>query len=196
MESPIPVIVYAEATPNPSTMKYVANRPVLADGRTAEYTSKESTSGAPMAIQLFQFDFVQAVFFCNNYVTVTKKEGYVWGEINGMLREFVKSYLEQQLPVILVFPEHKEVVAPESLSGSEALTKINELLDTYIRPAVEQDGGAIVLKGYDETTGVVTVILQGSCSGCPSSQTTIKKGVERMLTMMVPGVKEVIAEEV
>ncbi|MBN8701908.1 MAG: NifU family protein [Bacteroidetes bacterium] len=198
-----PVIVYAESTPNPATMKFVANSLLIADGATAEYLSPASTKGAPIAAKLFQLPFVKSIFINSNYITVTKKDGIAWDDIILELREFIKSYLDSgsavvtELPKVEVhtdnrFSETKTIYSEHVAPQNETEHKIIEVLEQYIRPAVEQDGGLITFKSFSE--GVVTVALKGSCSGCPSSTITLKAGIEGLLKKMVPGVNEVVAE--
>ncbi len=181
------VEVYTEMTPNPETMKFVTDT-VLYQG-VADFPDEESAKGSPLASELFGFPFVKGVFVMNNFVTVTKTPDADWIEIMPTLRQFIKRFLE----------EGKAVVAPDyqppqqtAHSEQEVVTKIKEILDQYVKPAVEMDGGAIQFKSYHD--GVVELMLQGSCSGCPSSMITLKAGIEGLLKRMVPEVKEVVAE--
>ena len=144
-----------------------------------------------LATELFGFPFVKGVFIMNNFVTVTKTPEADWLEITPVLREFVKNFLE----------EEKEIISPEyspnrqpAHSQDEIVKKIHEMLDNYVKPAVEMDGGAIQFKSYEE--GKVTLMLQGSCSGCPSSIITLKAGIEGLLKRMIPEVQEVVAESI
>ena len=189
-----PIMVYAEATPNPSAMKYVCNRIITKDEKKVEYLNKESAKGSPLALELFQFNAIESLFFADNYVTIQKKDGFIWGELHTIFRAFLKGFLEEGKPTILVYPEDvKEAIV---YTEDEVELKIIEILDTYIKPAVEQDGGAIIFRHFDKESGTVTVAMQGSCSGCPSSQVTLKSGIERLLKNMVPSVQEVVAEEI
>ncbi len=181
------VEVYTEMTPNPETMKFVADM-VLYPG-VADFPDEESAKGSPLASELFGFPFVKGVFVMNNFVTVTKIPDADWMEIMPTLRQFIKKFLE----------EGKQVVAPDyqppqqtAHSDQEVVTKIREILDQYVKPAVEMDGGAIQFKSFHD--GIVELMLQGSCSGCPSSMITLKAGIEGLLKRMVPEVKEVVAE--
>lgn len=181
--------LYTESTPNPETMKFVSNRYILPDA-TLDYTSAETATDSPLAAKLFEFPFVQAVFISQNFVTVTKKAGEEWLELNPILKEFIQNYLEAGLPV------HQATAESEAMETDdrEIVKRIRQILKDYIQPAVEQDGGAISYKAWDEQTGVVTVALRGSCSGCPSSMITLKAGIENLLKRMLPEVKEVVAE--
>jgi Fe-S cluster biogenesis protein NfuA len=176
--------VYTESTPNPATMKFIVNK-LLING-SADFATKESAEKSPFAKELFKFSFVNGVFFASNFVTVTKTEGSDWNDLEPILKEFVKGAVESELLVQL---KEEEAVAFE---GTDAEIKIQQILQDYVRPAVEQDGGAITYKSFNE--GVVTVELRCSCSGCPSSTITLKSGIENLLKRMVPEVTEVVSE--
>ncbi len=177
--------VYTESTPNPATMKFLVNK-LLING-SVDYPDREKAQESPFAKELFKFNFVTGVFFASNFVTVTKSEDSEWGDIEAILKDFVKGAVESELKV-------QEVVSDEDVSfeGTETEIKIQQVLHDYVRPAVEQDGGAIAYKSFQE--GIVTVELRGSCSGCPSSTITLKAGIEGLLKRMVPEVEEVVAE--
>lgn len=198
-----PVIIYAESTPNPASMKFVANQLLLSEGATAQYLSKAETKGAPLAARLFEFPFVKAVFFASNFVTVLKTDQVQWEDITMELRDFIRTYINEGNPVITElekkevavdssFKNTKQVFTEHAIPANEIEVKIVEILEQYIRPAVEGDGGSITFKGF--TDGVVTVQLRGSCSGCPSSTITLKAGIEGLLKRMIPEVKEVVSE--
>ena len=180
--------VYAEQTPNPETMKFVFNKMIFPDD-SADFPSREKTDASPLAKNLFEFNFVNGVFIMNNFVTITRTEGSEWGDIIPIAKEFLKSYVEAGEPIIF------KTTTTERLDfgdDTNVVAQIKEMLDTYVKPAVENDGGQIVFKDYEN--GVVTLEMRGSCSGCPSSTITLKRGIEAMLTRMIPEVKEVIAE--
>ncbi|MCY4779886.1 NifU family protein [Sphingobacterium sp. UT-1RO-CII-1] len=177
--------VYTESTPNPATMKFLVNK-LLING-SLDYPSREKAEESPFAKELFKFNFVEGVFFASNFVTVTKSEGIDWSDIEAILKDFVKGAVESELAVKPI--EHSEEV---DFEGSEIEIKIQQVLHDYVRPAVEQDGGAIAYRSFDQ--GIVTVELRGSCSGCPSSTITLKSGIEGLLKRMVPEVEEVVAE--
>ncbi|MCO4293699.1 NifU family protein [Solitalea sp. MAHUQ-68] len=179
------VNVYTEITPNPATMKFITNK-LLING-SKDFATKESAEDSPFAKELFKFSFVDGVFFASNFVTITKVAGSDWEDLTPILKEFVKGAVESELKIV---NDHNEEVIFE---GTETEKKIQQILHDYVRPAVEQDGGAIHYKSFDEA-GVVTVELKGSCSGCPSSTITLKAGIENLLKRMVPEVTEVIAE--
>lgn len=191
--------LYAEATPNPETMKFVANRLIMKPNVMLEYHSFEETSGAPLAQLLFSTGKVKSLFFNNNFVTVTKNPEHNWSSLASELRELIKGFLNTSGDAIIDYPAEKNPEMDQKseavnipANDQEAVAAIKQILDEYIKPAVEQDGGAITFKSYQK--GVVSVILQGSCSGCPSSTVTLKSGIENLLKRMVPGVKEVVAE--
>lgn len=202
----IPFIIYAEETPNPASLKFVANKLLLVSGASAEYTSAEETAEAPLARRLFQFPFVKRVFISSNYVSITKHDSVLWEEIRDELRVFITDYLNRGEVVVTRLPEKqvakdssfKETVTintQHEVPKNEVENKIIEVLEQYIRPAVEQDGGLITFKELKD--GVVTVQMRGSCSGCPSSTMTLKAGIEALLKRLLPNeVKEVVSEAV
>lgn len=196
-----PVSIYAEASPNPESMKFVLNSQLLADGVSVDYPNLEAAANSPLAQELFNFDYVGRVFIAQNFVTITKVTDLQWAQLIPELRTFLKSYIEAAGPVFIVDPAAEQKAAQQAAAtgdSSEAdqqtSQKIIDLLDNYVRPAVEQDGGNITFKSYQD--GIVTVNLQGSCSGCPSATVTLKSGIENLLKRMVPEVKEVVAEGV
>ena len=193
-----PIMLYTEQTPNPESLKFVTNRmnyKGTADFKTADLAKEWS----PLAEALFQKPFVKGVYICNNFVTVTKELNYQWDDIMLDLKSFIKEYLEASNEVIK--EGYQDAIAEMVIADSdidysdedkEIVKKIKELIDTYVRPAVEMDGGNIEFKSFDK--GIVNVILQGSCSGCPSATVTLKSGIEGMLKRMVPQVTEVVSE--
>jgi Fe-S cluster biogenesis protein NfuA len=191
MEKEITVVtVYAESTPNPAAMKFVASTMLLNQG-SVEYLNAEQAVDCPLAQQLFNFDGVASVFIASNFVTVNKKPDFDWFDLMPILRQFIKSYLESGEKIFLLaeIKNKKSEIVEGNIEN-----KIIQALDEYVKPAVEQDGGAIHFKSFHD--GVVTLILKGSCSGCPSSLITLKAGIERLLTQLIPEVVEVVAEEV
>lgn len=192
-----PTIVYAESTPNPNTMKFVVNRMIVETDKIAEYLHVNETKHAPMAEKLFEFGFIKSIFFSANFITITKTNDFEWGVITNKLREWIKEYLSTDMPVIEQYPEPRkastETNQPTAFAAGTPEQAIHAILEEYIKPAVESDGGAITFQSFEN--GVVTVALQGACSGCPSSKITLKNGIETMLKRMVPGVTEVVAQD-
>ena len=194
-----PVMLYTEQTPNPESLKFVTNR-MLYRG-TADFREEElAIEWSPMAKEIFELPYVKGVYISNNFVTITKEFNYAWEDIMLPAKAFIKSYVEAEKQVVKDgFTEAMEKIEAErgvSYDYSEEevviVAKIKELIETYVKPAVEMDGGNIEFKSFNK--GVVTVILQGSCSGCPSSTVTLKSGIEGMLKRMVPEVTEVKSE--
>ena len=190
----ITVSIYTEMTPNPETMKFVANK-LLYPGKSIDFQDIESAKPSPLALELFSFPFVKSVFIASNFVTLTKTAEADWEDIKPSMRQFLKDYLEDGKQVV----NDDEVPVSVSTEGNIVLSedgdvvkRIKELLENYVKPAVEMDGGAIQFKKFEE--GVVTLMLQGSCSGCPSSMITLKSGIEGMMKRMIPEVTEVVAE--
>jgi len=190
-----PIIsIYTEMTPNPETMKFVANK-LLYPGKSIDFPDIESAKASPLAMELFGFPFIKAVFIASNFVTLTKTGDTDWSDVIPSIREFLKQYLEEGKGVI----NEEELASMKKDSSNEVaaddddvVKRIKELLDNYVRPAVEMDGGAIQFKSYEN--GTVSLAMQGSCSGCPSSMITLKAGIEGMMKRMIPEVKEVLAD--
>jgi Fe-S cluster biogenesis protein NfuA len=198
----LPVTIYSEMTPNPNTMKFVANRMLVDEGIVAEYNDKsEAESSSVVAKALFGFPFVKGVFITRNFITVTKTATVEWEDISYELRIFLSDILKNTIEVVANVPENTnldetvekvETTVYTPTVTSETDQKIVDLLEEYVKPAVENDGGAIHFKSFEN--GIVTVILKGSCSGCPSSTETLKGGVEQLLKSYLKEVKEVVAE--
>ncbi len=186
------VSIYTEMTPNPETMKFVANK-LLYPGKSIDFQDEASAAPSPLAKELFAFPFIRAVFIASNFVTLAKTPDTNWDDVIPTIREFLKNYLEDGKVVInedqVVIKQDTNTV---SADDSDVVKRIKELLENYVKPAVEMDGGAISFKGYND--GKVNLMLQGSCSGCPSSMITLKAGIEGMMKRMIPEVKEVVAE--
>ena len=190
-----PIIsIYTEMTPNPETMKFVANK-LLYPGKSIDFPDVESAKPSPLATELFGFPFIKAVFIASNFVTLTKTAETDWDDVIPAIRQFLKEYLEEGKAVINedeVITRKVESSNDINADDSDVVKRIKELLDNYVRPAVEMDGGAIQFKSYED--GKVNLMMQGSCSGCPSSMITLKAGIEGMMKRMIPEVKEVVAE--
>ena len=204
----IPTAVYAEMTPNPSVMKFVADRTLIPNGWQAEFRQQAQAKGAaPLVKELFNFPFVASVFVSGNYVSVTKDDSLGWEMIVQQLREYIREWLmENEVAVDHVpegldkpqemdnfVPTNPEFIAQEDIAPSDLDEEIKFLLDEFVRPAVEQDGGAIDFTAFKD--GKVYVQMKGACSGCPSSMATLKGGIENLLTSKLSEVKEVVAQE-
>lgn len=181
--------VYTEANPNPNSLKFVANFLISPDNNSYDFESVQSTENSPLAKELFAHKFVERVFIMNNFVTVTKDEKSEWADIIPKLKKTIKNYLESGEDVIRKSQNDANEIQD---SDPEDVKKIKEILNEYIRPAVEMDGGSIQFSNYND--GVVKVELHGACSGCPSSTLTLKSGIENLLKRFMPQVKEVVAE--
>ena len=189
----IPVMIYTESTPNPNTLKFVTNKALLLND-TVEFQSTEETNEAPLAKVLFGFDAVTNVFITNNFVTITKTEDALWTEIMIPIKDFLKKYIDEG-GIILTenFVKPTKTATNEvSDNDSDVEIRIKGALDKYVKPAVEMDGGNISFVKFED--GKLTLQLQGSCSGCPSSTVTLKQGIENLLKRFVPEVLEVVAE--
>ncbi|SDC83088.1 NifU family protein [Niabella drilacis] len=190
-----PVIsIYTEMTPNPETMKFVANK-LLYPGKSIDFPDVEAARPSPLATELFGFPFIKAVFIASNFVTLTKTADAEWQDVTPSIRQFLKDYLEEGKVVINedeVITVKKESSNEVTADDDDVVKRIKELLENYVKPAVEMDGGAIQFRSYND--GVVNLMMQGSCSGCPSSMITLKAGIEGMMKRMIPEVKEVVAE--
>lgn len=212
---PIPTSVYAEMTPNPAVMKFVADRPLIENNLQVEFRNKTEASWcSPLAEELFNFPFVLGVFISGPFVSVSKDESLGWEMIVQQLREYIREWLmEHEVAVdaekLLAVQEKLSqttagesaptsssndsvgFIAEDQMIPSEHDDEIKHLLDEFVRPAVEQDGGAIDFKAFKD--GTVYVHMRGACSGCPSSMQTLKGGIEQLLTSKIDAVKEVVA---
>ncbi|MCC5917137.1 MAG: NifU family protein [Cryomorphaceae bacterium] len=194
-----PISVYAEMTPNPVVMKFVANKRII-EGDSVEFKNVEEAKPSPLASKLFHLPFVKEVFISSNYLAIAKYDIIEWDEVTTEIRELITQYLQSGQPVLIEIPESEkksniadpsastqakntyEVPDPKELGEIE--TRIVEILEEYVAPAVESDGGAIKFMGYED--GVVKVLLQGACSGCPSSTLTLQSGILNILQKMLP----------
>ena len=188
-----PASVYAESTPNPAVMKFVANKKLVPS--SVEFTSIDTTKEAPLAQALFHFPFVKEVYMDENFVSITKYDISTWEEVVQQVRTFIREYIAKNKPVLSPgFSPVSEETANAEVNYSPTEQEIVRILDEYIKPAVASDGGNIVFQSFDEDTKAVHVVLQGACSGCPSSTFTLKNGIETMMREMLPGkVEQVVA---
>lgn len=198
-QTKLPVSVYAEMTPNPAAMKFVADIVLTEDGDIAEFNTPAEAKGySNLALALFEFPFVKQVFMTGNFVTVIKHDSIEWDFITMELREFIQNFLREGKKALDRIPEIKHIEDESAIRSShephEIDHAIQELLAEYVNPAVESDGGSIIYKGFKD--GTVSVVMRGSCAGCPSSSATLKGGIENLLKTHLPEVKEVVAEAI
>ena len=192
MDATTIIEIYTEMTPNPESMKFITNKHILPNFQL-DFKTRELADGSALAKTLFEIPFVNGVFIANNFVTITKKTEYDWFEIIPELKEAVKQFLQSGakpvddslLPSDIIQQQNPGAVA------SDPESKIKDLLDKYVKPAVQMDGGHIEFRSFED--GIVKLSLQGSCSSCPSSVLTLKSGIEGLLKRMVPEVLEVEA---
>jgi len=194
-----PIEVYAEVTPNPSTMKFGTNKSLT--NTDVEYINiEEASKSSPLAKALFGFSFVKEVFISENYISITKFDIVEWNDVYSEIRNFISSYLQDNKTIIKELPKSNSTLNKPKEKEDDIINfegtsaKIIAILDEYIRPAVASDGGNIAFKSYNEETKIVKVVLQGACSGCPSSTITLKNGIETMLQEMLPNkISQVVA---
>ena len=180
----IPISIYAESTPNPSVMKFVANIKLV--DKNIEYKNIEEAKGASLALEIFQLPFVKEIFISENYISITKSESTNWDTVVMKIRELIVEGLKQKKKLYNSTKIDKSNTKSKRKNLSETEKKIVSILDEYIQPAVASDGGSIVFESYVSKNKSVNVILQGACSGCPSSTFTLKNGIENMLREMMP----------
>lgn len=186
----VPVTVYAESTPNPTVIKFVANKKLV--NNYHEFKSIDDSKKSPFASALFHFPFVKSVFLDENFVSITKYDIAEWNEITMELREFIRNYIENSKDIVIVDQEtsiekSNEILDAKFEAHDDISKEIINILEEYVKPAVASDGGNIEFQSYDANSKVVKVILQGACSGCPSSTFTLKNGIENMLKEMLKG---------
>lgn len=182
------MFIQTETTPNPATLKFLPGRDVMAQGRTANFTDPAAADVSPLAVRLFKLSGVAGVFFGADFVTVTKQGDHDWDTMKPQILGAIMEHFSSGQPVMNDKPA---AAAQGAGDGDPVIAQIQELLDTRVRPAVAQDGGDIIFRGFED--GVVYLHMQGSCSGCPSSTATLKHGIENMLRHYIPQVAEVRA---
>ena len=180
-----PVTVYAESTPNPNAMKFVVNKKIVDD--VYEFKSVDDTKDSPLAKSLFGFEFIKEVFFDFNFVSLIQKQGNNWDENVMDVREFIRSFIQDYNTIVFEDRIKSQIKTKSNVEFDDISKEIIKIIDENIKPAVASDGGNIMFESYDVTTQKVNVILQGACSGCPSSTITLKSGIENMLKDMLPG---------
>lgn len=194
--SKVPVTVYAESTPNPAALKFVANKKLVL--QASEFKNIEEAKHSPLATGLFHFPFVKEVFITDNYISIIKYDIAEWEDVAVELREYIRSYIEEGKEIVTQHTSAKtaaaQTVAEQNVTLDDTSQEIVDILEEYVKPAVASDGGNILFQSYDQETKTVNVILQGACSGCPSSTFTLKNGIENMLkSMMENKVNQVVA---
>jgi NFU1 iron-sulfur cluster scaffold homolog, mitochondrial len=178
--APKNIHIYLESNPNPNSLKFVVSEMLVPDGMSFDFPDAASADQAPLAKDLFQYSFVDRVFYMSNFITITKKGDIEWLEVQDKLKNHIREFLESGKLILDMKASATETAEEET----DIVKKIKAILDEYIRPAVEQDGGAITYHSYKDKK--VTVALQGSCSGCPSSTITLKAGIENLFKRMMP----------
>ncbi len=207
----IPTSLYTELTPNPNHLKFVADR-LLTDA-SFEFDDPDQVVEYPLLAKLYNFPFIDGMFVHKNFLTLKKNDLVEWTDVSLELREYVLEYLQNNQWVIAP-QENKEQKTKAELYSKEITNKnkksskakpveqltdfelkIVDILDEYVKPAVQQDGGDIVFHDFDENDGVLTVEMKGACNGCPSSTQTLKQGIQGLFQKMLPEVKEVVAAD-
>ena len=191
-----PITVYAETTPHPAVMKFVANKRIVP--ATFEFKNIDEAKGSPLAGELFHFPFVKEVFIDENYIAVSKYEVADWQDVTGPLREFIRDFLADGKTVVseatIQKAEQTAAAHTNHIQHDAVSQQIIAILEEYVKPAVASDGGNIQFQSYDAEHKIVNVVLQGACSGCPSSTLTLKNGIEALLkNTLGDKVKEVVA---
>ncbi len=193
-----PVTIYGETTPNPATLKFVANKMIT---KTAvEFKNIDQTAPSPLAKELFGFPYVKEIFIDENYISITKYDLYEWNDITIEIRSFIKLYIENGGTVLDEnFLIENPIAEKQQIKNFDNLDttsqQIINILEEYVKPAVAADGGNILFDSYDETEKRVKVIMQGACNGCPSSTFTLKSGIENMLKDMLND-KDIVVEAI
>lgn len=193
-----PITVYGETTPNPATLKFVANK--LITKTAVEFKNIDETAPSPLAKELFGFAYVKEIFIDENYISVTKYDLYDWNDITLELRSFIKLYIENGGPILDEdYVAQNPKIEKQQIKNFDSLDttsqQIINILEEYVKPAVQADGGNILFDSYNETEKRVKVVLQGACNGCPSSTFTLKSGIENMLKDMLND-KDIVVEAI
>ena len=182
------ITIYAESTPNPSAMKFVANKKIT--DQALSFENSKSAKDAPLVKKLFNFPFIKEVFIDENYISISKNDTVQWEEVVMEIRGFIKAYLEEEKTILgpsFFSNDPKSITSNPEYSLNDTELEIVKILEEYVKPAVASDGGNIIFDSYEDTNKRVKVVLQGACSGCPSSTFTLKNGIENILKEMLPG---------
>ena len=183
------MFIQTESTPNPATLKFLPGREVMGESAVADFDSREAAQRSPLARALFETPEVGRVFFGADFISVTKTGGD-WKHLKPAILGAIMEHFTRDLPLIEHAAEESE---QETGEDSEIVAQIKELIETRVRPAVAQDGGDIIYRGFDEGSGVVFLHMRGSCAGCPSATMTLRNGIENLLRHYVPEVSAVEA---
>jgi Fe-S cluster biogenesis protein NfuA len=187
------MFIQTESTPNPATLKFLPGREVMGDGAVADFPDREAATRSPLATALFEIPDVARVFFGSDFISVTKASGD-WKHLKPPILGTIMEHFTRELPLIEGGSDERDEDSETfSEEDAEVVGQIKELLDTRVRPAVAQDGGDIIFKGFDGKSGIVSLYMRGSCAGCPSSVLTLKNGIENMLRHYIPEVSAVEA---
>ncbi len=187
-------MIYTEITPNPASLKFVTGGNILVPQGSVDFPDENAAEDSPLAGKLFNFRFVERVFFGKNFVTITKGDDFQWEEVIPVVKDFLKAYLASEQPIFT--GQLAQSIAAIEVAETEddpTVVRIKELIESHVRPAVAMDGGDIIYQDFDHASGTVKLLLQGSCSGCPSASLTLKSGIEGLLTRMIPEVNLVEA---
>ena len=182
------VNIYIESSPNPNSMKFITNFMLTPEGETYYFNSSDDTKKSPFVKELFNFQYIKRVFYMNNFITITKFENFKWKNIKNDIKSFIKFYLENNKPLFL-----NNKIKKKYVKDDKTVFRIKSILNEYIKPVVEQDGGSITF--YSFKNNILKVILEGSCKECPSANVTLKNGIENIIKKMIPEVKSVESEE-
>ncbi|XP_071722748.1 nifU-like protein 4, mitochondrial [Rutidosis leptorrhynchoides] len=187
------MFIQTQSTPNPSSLMFYPGKPVMEVG-SSDFPNARSAMNSPLAKALFGIDGVTRIFYGSDFVTVTKSDDATWDFLKPEIFAAIMDFYTSGEPLFLDSQAAAAMDTAISEDDSETVAMIKELLETRIRPAVQDDGGDIEYRGFDEETGIVKLKMQGACSGCPSSSVTLKSGIENMLMHYVPEVKAVEQE--
>jgi Fe-S cluster biogenesis protein NfuA len=187
------MFIQTESTPNPATLKFLPGREVMGEGAVADFPDKTAAGRSPLARALFEMPEVARVFFGSDFISVTKTESEDWKHIKPAILGTIMEHFTRELPLLEGSADEAGEDQSYGEGDPEVVEQIKELIETRVRPAVAQDGGDIIYKGFDGGAGIVYLHLQGSCAGCPSSTLTLKNGIENMLRHYVPEVNAVEA---
>jgi Fe-S cluster biogenesis protein NfuA len=184
------MFIQTESTPNPATLKFLPGREVMGEGRVADFDSRDAAGRSPLARALFDIPQVGRVFFGADFISVTKTDGD-WKHLKPGVLAIIMEHFTRELPLVESGAEESDAASAEE--DSEVVAQIRDLIETRVRPAVAQDGGDIIYRGFDAASGVVFLHMRGSCAGCPSATMTLRNGIENLLKHYIPEVSAVEA---